>query len=275
VSCAFFDGDYTLTLEAAQRRKHDLVFTQLGLAAGDSLLDIGCGWGPLLAAARECGVRGIGLTLSPAQVARCRGAGLEARLLDWRDQPSDGGQSFDGLASLGAFEHFASPTDRLQGRQETVYRDFFRKCWELLPEGGRLFLQTMTWGRRVPDPGELDVHAPRLSDRWVLGHLAYLYPGSWVPDGLDQIERCAAPWFEPTFVSNGAQDYVHTMYRWGNAVDRLGVRKWLLVTPMLARATIDPSARRWILALRHACARECFERGLFSHFRIVLAKRTG
>src|SRR5262245_45612859 len=71
-SGAKYDGDFSLTLEAAQRRKHDYVADQIGIGAGRRVLDLGCGWGPLLDSIRTRGGRGVGVTLSSAQVASCR-----------------------------------------------------------------------------------------------------------------------------------------------------------------------------------------------------------
>jgi ubiquinone/menaquinone biosynthesis C-methylase UbiE len=51
-----------MRLEDAQRRKHDLIAEQIGIGPGTRLLDLGCGWGPLLAYARERGARGVGVT---------------------------------------------------------------------------------------------------------------------------------------------------------------------------------------------------------------------
>ena len=47
-SGAKYDGDFSLTLEQAQRRKHDYVAEQIGIGPGRRLLDLGCGWGALL-----------------------------------------------------------------------------------------------------------------------------------------------------------------------------------------------------------------------------------
>ena len=271
VSCAFYEGDFTLTLEEAQRRKHDLILD--GLDSGDTLLDIGCGWGPVLNAAREKGIEAIGLTLSPAQAARCRAKGLDARLCDWKELDAESSGPFHRVSSVGAFEHFVSPQEMVEGRQEAIYRSFFRLCASLLPEGASLFLQTMTWGDRVPSPSELDVGAAKLSDRWVMGHLAYLYPGSWLPVGLDQIQRCAAPEFDLTFASNGRLDYIQTMYEWGRALDVLGWRKWWIMAPQFAGAIVDRDKWRHLTALRYGCSRLCFERGIFSHFRMIFVRR--
>jgi len=271
VSCAYYDGDFSLSLEEAQRRKHELILDGLGLARGDTLLDIGCGWGPVLNAARERGVEAVGITLSPAQAARCRANGLDARLCDWRDFDAERGP-FDGVSSVGAFEHFVSPQEMLAGGQERIYGDFFRLCSELLPRGGRLFLQTMTWGKRVPHPDELDVHAPKLSDQWVMGHLSYLYPGSWLPNGLDHVVECAQPHFELSFASNGRRDYIHSFYAWGDLLAELGWRKWWIMAPSLIGAAFDSAKRRYVKALRYACSRLCFEREIFSHYRMIFRK---
>ena len=48
-SGAKYDGDFSLTLEEAQRRKHDYIAEQIGIGPGRRVLDLGCGWGPLLA----------------------------------------------------------------------------------------------------------------------------------------------------------------------------------------------------------------------------------
>src|SRR6476469_9848373 len=63
-SGAKYDGDFSLTLEEAQRRKHDYVAEQIGVGPGTRMLDLGCGWGPLLADIRRRGGTGVGVTLS-------------------------------------------------------------------------------------------------------------------------------------------------------------------------------------------------------------------
>src|SRR5882724_11893669 len=84
-SGAKYDGDFSLTLEQAQQRKHDYVAQQIGLGPGARMLDLGCGWGPLLAFARDQGAAGIGVTLSSAQAAACRRHGLDVHLRDARE----------------------------------------------------------------------------------------------------------------------------------------------------------------------------------------------
>lgn len=84
---------------------------------------------------------------------------------------------FDGVVSLGAFEHFCSIDAWKAGRQDAVYTGVFDHVAEMLPPGGRFFLQTMVFGRNMIPYEAIDVHAPRLSDAHVLGLLQKTFPG--------------------------------------------------------------------------------------------------
>src|SRR5437764_11716850 len=108
-SGAKYDGDFTLTLEQAQRRKHDYIAAQIGIGPDRRILDLGCGWGGLLNYIRNQGAHGVGVTLSSAQVSSCRRHGLEVYLYDARRLTRSTFGPFDAVASLGAFEHFCSP----------------------------------------------------------------------------------------------------------------------------------------------------------------------
>jgi cyclopropane-fatty-acyl-phospholipid synthase len=99
------------SLEEAQANKFDLVARKLGLHGGMRLLDVGCGWGGMVRhAAREYGVKALGVTLSAQQAAWGQAAiereGLselaEVRHLDYRDVQEAG---FDAVSSIGLTEH--------------------------------------------------------------------------------------------------------------------------------------------------------------------------
>src|ERR1700709_1739599 len=123
-SGAFYDGDFAKTLERAQRDKHDYALDQLALGRGARMLDLGCGWGPMLNAFRERGRHGVGYTLSPQQAASCARNGLEVYLDDWKNLSARKLGSFDGVVSLGAFEHFCSIEEYKAGRQAEIYDRF-------------------------------------------------------------------------------------------------------------------------------------------------------
>ena len=128
------------TLEEAQFEKHDLVARKLGLKPGMRLLDVGCGWGGMVRhAAREYGVKALGVTLSKEQAAWAQAAiereGLghlaEVRFTDYRDAPET---DFDAISSIGLTEHI--------GRAQ--YASYFTSLYERLKPGGRLLNHTIT-----------------------------------------------------------------------------------------------------------------------------------
>src|SRR5277367_4803993 len=99
------------SLEQAQATKFDLVARKLALKPGMRLLDVGCGWGGMVMhAAREYGVKALGVTLSAEQASWAQTAikdgGLsdlaEVRHLDYREVPETG---FDAVSSIGLTEH--------------------------------------------------------------------------------------------------------------------------------------------------------------------------
>ena len=185
-SGAKYDGDFSLSLEEAQRRKHEYVAEQIGIGPGRRVLDLGCGWGPLLNFIRNRGGTGVGVTLSSAQVAACRRHGLDVHLYDARQVTRDTFGPFDAVASVGGFEHFCSPDEYLAGRQEEIYREVFARIATVLPDNGRFYLQTMVWGPNMIPAEQIDIDALRAlperdSDAWVLALLGRQFPGSWLP----------------------------------------------------------------------------------------------
>ena len=271
-SGAKYDGDFSLTLEEAQRRKHEYVAEQIGIGPGRRVLDLGCGWGPLLDFARRRGATGVGVTLSSAQAAACRRHGLDVHLKDGRLIGPDDFGRFDAVASLGAFEHFCSPSDHAAGRQDDVYRDLFVRIASVLPEGGRLYLQTMAFGRNMIPLDAIDVTAPRDSDEWYLALMARQFPGSLLPYGKEQIERTAAPHFRLVSSESGRLDYIETIRQWRARFAVPSVRKSLLKLRLLPRWLTSADFR---LAFTSGVSANsvCFERELLDHHRLVFERQ--
>jgi cyclopropane-fatty-acyl-phospholipid synthase len=270
-SGAKYDGDFSLSLEEAQRRKHEYVADQVGIGPGRRVLDLGCGWGPLLAFVRSRGGSGVGVTLSSAQAAACRRHGLDVHLRDARKLTRDSFGGFDAAASLGAFEHFCSPAEHRAGRQEEIYSDLFGRVADVLPTGGRFYLQTMVFGRRMIPLDRVDIGAARHSDAWYLALMGRQFPGSWLPSGEEQVVRCAEPRFRLVASTSGRLDYIETIRQWRRRFAAPSVRKTLVKLRLLPRWLTSADFR---LAFTSGVSANsvCFERELLDHYRLVFEK---
>ncbi|MEQ4523195.1 class I SAM-dependent methyltransferase [Nocardioides kribbensis] len=130
-TCAVYP-DADASLEEAQAEKFDLVCRKLDLRPGQRLLDVGCGWGGMVRhAAREYGVKALGVTLSREQASWAKEAidrdGLgdlaEVRHSDYREVLET---DFDAVSSIGLLEHVGV-------RNYPAYFSFLRE--RLRPEG--------------------------------------------------------------------------------------------------------------------------------------------
>jgi cyclopropane-fatty-acyl-phospholipid synthase len=195
-SCAYFDSDED-TLEEAQERKLDVVCRKLRLAAGERLLDVGCGWGSLvLHAAATYGVRAVGVTLSEPQAElareRIRASGLgdrcEIRVQDYREI-ADG--PYDKVASIGMYEHVgASQLDR-----------YMERLRQLVRPGGLILNHGIV--RLAPRPGARDGFIRR-----------YVFPdGELHPVGrvVESLERAG---LELRDTESLREHYALTLRRW-------------------------------------------------------------
>jgi cyclopropane-fatty-acyl-phospholipid synthase len=270
-SGAKYDGDFSLRLEEAQRRKHQYVAEQIGIGPGRRVLDLGCGWGPLLNFIRARGGIGVGVTLSSAQAATCRRHGLDVYLHDARTVTRDSFGPFDAVASLGAFEHFCSVEEHRAGRQEEIYEGLFARIADVLPDGGRLYLQTMVFGPKMIPLDRIDLKAPRGSNAWYLALLGRQFPGSFLPYGEQQIIRCASPHFRLLSSISGRLDYIETIRQWRSRFAAPSITKTLLKLRLLPRWLTSADFR---LAFTSGVSANsvCFERELLEHYRLVLQK---
>ncbi|GAA1854542.1 cyclopropane-fatty-acyl-phospholipid synthase family protein [Pseudonocardia ailaonensis] len=188
-SCAWRTGDESLE----QAQEHKLRRHLDAAGARTRLLDVGCGWGGILARA---GVPAVGLTLSDAQAAHVAAQGIpdaEVRVEDWRDHTPS--HPYDGIVSIGAFEHFAAPgADKV-----AIYREFFTRCREWL-SGGALSLQTIAYADM--DPAEASSFMQQ-----------EIFPDAELPT-LAEITAAADGVLEVTALSNGRLDYAWTCAEW-------------------------------------------------------------
>jgi cyclopropane-fatty-acyl-phospholipid synthase len=236
------------------------------------VLDLGCGWGPLLDYVRRRGGTGVGVTLSSAQLEACHRHGLDVHLQDAREVTRETFGPFDAVASLGAFEHFCSPEEHAAGRQDELYRRFFEHVATTLPAGGRLYLQTMVFGRNMIPLEQVDIGAPRDSDAWYLALMGRQFPGSWLPLSDQQVVDCAAPHFSLVSKVSGRLDYIETIRQWGLRTGKRSLRKTLLKAQLVPRWL---ASRDFRLAFTSGVSanKVCFERELMDHYRFVFEKQ--
>ncbi|MCK9870133.1 cyclopropane-fatty-acyl-phospholipid synthase family protein [Nocardiopsis dassonvillei] len=213
-TCAVFDdedgtldrvGRFDGALESAQFRKYELISRKLGLEPGMRLLDVGCGWGGMVMhAAREHGVRALGVTLSKEQAdwaaKRIAQEGLselaEVRHMDYRDVP-DG--SYDRISSIGLTEHVGA--DNLAS--------YFASLNDKLVPGGRLLNHCITRPRN---------DLPSLNRRGVINR--YVFPDGEL-EGPGRIQTAMNDaGFEIRHQENLREHYALTLRHWGANLDR-------------------------------------------------------
>lgn len=243
-SCAYFahPGE---TLEQAQWNKRELICRKLGLAPGQRVLDVGCGWGAFVVhAAKEHGVQTVGITLSPEQARGAReraeregvGDAVEIHVMDYRELR---GEPFDAIASIGMVEHVG----------EAQIDEYARQLAVMLRPGGRLLNHGIARRRH---PGQ--VPGP-FSER-------YVFPDA-VPLHLSVVLRALeAADLSVRHVEGFPEQYVRTLDHWIANLDA--------DLPAAIRVAGEERVRVWRLYLR--AARNGFTSGFSSVFQ-VLAER--
>lgn len=192
-SCAYFRHEND-TLEQAQQQKYEHICRKLQLKVGETLVDIGCGWGGMLIyAAKHYGVRGLGCSLSKQQVEYAtdlvKHEGLSENIsIVFEDYRNIKGE-FDKFVSVGMFEHV--------GKQ--FIPTFMEKTRSILKRGGIGLLHTIGEERSMP------------GDPWTL---KYIFPGGYIP-ALDEIARTMGEvGLVPTDIENLRLHYARTVEEW-------------------------------------------------------------
>ncbi len=233
-TCAVYPSE-DATLEEAQEEKFDLVCRKLALEPGMRLLDVGCGWGGMVMhAAREYGVRALGVTLSRNQAEwaskAIADAGLadlaEVRHLDYRDAP---GVDYDAISSIGLTEHI--------GRDQLP--SYFRLLRSKLRPGGRLLnhciMRTTTTQRAAFSRGFINRYVFPDGELHGVGHVVSVMQNTG---------------FEVRYEENLREHYAKTLAAWCANLDA----NWDAAVKEVAA----PIARVWRLYM--AGSRLAFER---------------
>lgn len=273
-SNAMYNGDYSLTLDEAQEKKYKFVIEQLGIRKGTRVLDLGCGWGGWLKYIKDkVGAAGTGVNLSDGQVAACRQNGLDVHLKDARFvKPTDFG-TFDAVTAFGSFEHVASVKDYMDGNQDKVYEDYFKHVADLLPVGGRFYMQSMVFSKAMLPFDQIDINAPKGSDSYIIALLRKHNPDSWIPYGHKHIIKTASPYFKDVFYSSGRLDYIKTNNEWTKLYYKFNMKKYLWFASLIPKFLTDKEFRHQLALLRVRPNRVCFEREIMDHARLVFEKK--
>ncbi|MTD58228.1 class I SAM-dependent methyltransferase [Amycolatopsis pithecellobii] len=212
-SCAMPRGDDTL--HEAQERKLRHHLDAVHASEVDSVLDIGCGWGAILA--RLPGTcRGVGLTLSVEQAAHVSRTypDAEVRVESWTEYEPDA--RFGGIISIGAFEHFARP-GQSPAEKIGVYRDFFTRCRDWLSADGALSLQTIAYANMARED------ASRFMQEEI-------FPDADLPT-LAEITAAAQGVLEVHSGHNGRLEYAWTCEQWARRLRARRAEAVALVGP--------------------------------------------
>ncbi|NHN38461.1 cyclopropane fatty acyl phospholipid synthase [Pseudomaricurvus alcaniphilus] len=182
-------------LHQAQQHKLDMICRKLELQPGESLLDIGCGWGGMAHhAARHYGVDVVGITVSREQQAlareRCRGLPVRIELSDYRELQGQ----FDKIVSVGMFEHVG----------EKNYGHYFDSVQRLLKADGLFLLHTIGSYKTL-----------RYADPWID---KYIFPNGKIPSA-ESLCRELDNRFLIEDWHNFGQDYDRTLMAWWHKFD--------------------------------------------------------
>ena len=198
-SCGYFTstGD---SLRQAQLNKYEHICRKLKLRSGETLLDIGCGWGGMLIyAAQNYGVNGLGITLSRNQYEWANGIieelglhrSLKVTLADYRE--ADG--EFDKFVSIGMFEHVG----------QAFIPVFMKEVSRLLKKEGIGLLHTI--GKITESP----------SEPWIV---RYIFPGGYIPNLTEIVREMGLAGFSLLDLENLRLHYAHTLDRWADNYER-------------------------------------------------------
>ena len=195
-SCGYFKSQND-SLTDAQKNKVDHILKKLNLKEGETLLDIGCGWGELIiTAAKKYKVKAMGVTLSTQQFEkvkkRIESEGLnelvEVELTDYREIKN---RKFDRVVSVGMLEHVGK--DNLS--------EYFSTVKELLNDKGVSLLHCIN---NTSDSG---------TNSWIN---KYIFPGGYVPSIQELVNYMSEKNFNVIDVENLRLHYGKTLECWAS-----------------------------------------------------------
>lgn len=240
-SCAYWPHD-DMTLEEAQTAKLAHIAAKLAIQPGQTVLDIGCGWGGMaIYLARHFDVTVKGITLSEEQLALARERAAEAgvadrtdfELVDYRHLADRGGK-FDRIVSVGMFEHVG----------QAQFDRFFHECARLLADDGVMLLHTIG---RMGSPGSTDAFTRK-----------YIFPGGYIPALSETVESSEKVRLIASDVETLRLHYARTLREW--------YKRCVTNKDAIVKLQDERFYRMWIFYLSGATA--AFESGGMCNYQI-------
>jgi cyclopropane-fatty-acyl-phospholipid synthase len=193
-SCGYWPEGVT-SLDAAQEAKLDLVCRKVGLKPGQTVWDIGCGWGAFMGfAAEKYGANCVGVTVSPDQAAygreRYKHLPVEFQVKDYREFEGKA----DHIVSMGMFEHVGYKN----------FRTYFETARRVIKDDGLFMLHTI--GSK---------YSTRTIEPWLE---KYIFPGGVIPS-MAQIGTGLDGLFAIIDVHNIGPHYDKTLVAWYDKFD--------------------------------------------------------
>lgn len=241
-SCGYFETA-TDTLNKAQHNKIKHILNKLNFKKGQTLLDIGCGWGDLIiSAAKQYKVKALGITISSEQFQkvneRIKTEGLEdlveVQQLDYRKLKN---RKFDRIVSVGMLEHI--------GKENLS--EYFSKVNDLLNEKGISLLHCITG---------IDAGG---TNTWID---KYIFPGGYIPAIKELITCIASQKYQLLDVEGIGRHYGRTLEYWA--------RNFENALPEIQKSKDETFIRMWRLYL-NSCAAS-FNCGNISIHQILFSK---
>jgi cyclopropane-fatty-acyl-phospholipid synthase len=276
-SCARFDGDFSMTTEAAQLKKYQFIEEGCKIKKGTKMLDIGCGWGHFVDYLTQKGVDAYGVVLAKGQADACIKNGLKVKHMDSKLVTPETFGKFDAVTAMGSPEHLCSVEQYREGKQEEIYNTYMKQVADLLPIGGRFYCQSMVFGPNMVKFedikfGQTDLWKKDFTNEELMDIICEVFPGSWLPYGKEGLINPASKYFKVVSVDSGRLDYIETIHRWTAAFTAFNLQKYLLFASFIPDYLFDKSFRRWMRRFKIQANLHVFTREIFEHYRIVFEK---
>jgi cyclopropane-fatty-acyl-phospholipid synthase len=247
-SSALYGDDALRGLEAAQSAKYERILQRIGARQGDSILEIGCGWGGFAEAAAKRGMRVTGVTISREQLAFARervdragvGGNVDLQFRDYRDIE-------------GRYNHIVS-IEMIEAVGERYWPDYFDVLRRHLMSGGSALVQAIVIAEEM-------FESYRKRPDFIQ---TYIFPGGMLltRDGI--ADQCRRAGLKVAELYSFGLDYARTLETWLGRFDN--------VSDQVAKLGFDERFRRmWRYYLAYCAAGFSTRRTdvLQAHFRAI------